>query len=88
MARASLEELDRQLAEARMLVEVGGRYAHYKHPELHYIVKEIGIREDTEEVSVVYEAQYGNNIPFIRALSSWLQTVEVEGKTIPRFSKV
>ncbi len=88
MAHVSLEELDRRLAEAATKVEVGGRYAHYKHPELHYIVKQLAILEATEEVGVIYEAQYENNISFVRPLSSWLTEVELEGNKVPRFSKV
>ncbi len=87
MAHVSLEELAQRLAEVSGKVEVGARYVHYKDPTKEYVVKSLAILEATEEVAVVYEAQYDTRISFVRPLSSWCATVEVEGKSVPRFSK-
>jgi hypothetical protein len=81
-------ELVRILQEAGAYIEIGTSYAHYKHPEFTYIVTGLVIWEATDEVAVLYEAQYGERIKFARALNIWLETVEWEGKTVPRFTKV
>lgn len=88
MAHVSQEELARRLREAAARVAVGARYTHYKDFDREYVVRSFGILEATEEVAVVYEAQYGEKISFVRPLSSWLAIVEWEGKTVPRFKKV
>ena len=81
-----MEELARELEAAREHVLVGGRYTHYKHPDRPYRVASLGILEASEEVAVVYEAEYGERIAFVRPLASWLETVEHEGLRVPRFS--
>lgn len=82
------EELRHELDAAHALVEVGGRYTHFKNPEHEYIVCALAILEATEEVAVVYEAQYGESIPFIRPLSSFTASVEHQGASVLRFQKV
>jgi hypothetical protein len=81
-------EIVAMLQAAAAQVEVGAYYAHYKHPELTYRIKDLVIWEATDEVAVIYEAQYGERITFARALSVWLETVEWEGGVVPRFTKV
>ena len=76
------------LTAASRQVEVGGLYAHYKNPDKPY-VSDLVILEATDEVAVLYTPQYENTpVTFARALSNWLETVEWEGKTVPRFTKV
>lgn len=86
MAHKPETELLQELATAAEAVEVGALYSHYKHPDHPYLIKGLAILEATEEVCVLYEAQH-SGITFIRPLSSWLETVEVEGETLPRFKK-
>jgi hypothetical protein len=88
MAHISEEELQAKLAEAAKLLEIGSIYAHYKHPEQHYEVVGFGIIEATDEVGVLYKWLYGGGFTFIRPLSSFLDHVEWEGHTVPRFTKV
>lgn len=88
MAHTSLETLAQHLKDAHERVTVGARYAHYKHPEQHYLVTSLAVLEATEEIAVIYEAQYGDHIPFIRPLESFLSLVDVNGVQTPRFSKV
>lgn len=88
MAHISLNELAERLAHAEEEVERGARYVHYKDPTKEYVVKSFGILEATEEVGVVYEASYDTRISFVRPLSSFCGMVEVEGKSVPRFTKV
>ncbi len=88
MAHLSSEALADRLSEAGREVEVGTRYAHYKDPSKEYLVKLLGILEATEEVAVIYEAQYGDKVSFIRPLESFCATVVVDGISTPRFAKI
>lgn len=88
MSHISQEELARQLAEAGREVSVGGRYVHYKDPTKEYVVKSFGVLEATDEVAVIYEAQYGEKVSFIRPLASFCARVLVDGVSVPRFQKV
>lgn len=88
MAHKTQDELAAILADAQQKVEVGGRYAHYKHPELAYEVIGVALMEATEEPAVIYRAEYGAQASFVRPLSSWLDTVEWQGKMVPRFTKL
>lgn len=84
----SQEYLKKQLDIAKNSIEVGGIYSHYKNPDKHYKIKDLGIIEETEEVCVIYQANYGENLIFVRPLSVWLENVEYEGNLVPRFKKV
>ena len=88
MEHLSELELRRLITEAEFLVVTGARYAHYKHPEKAYTVTGFAIREDSQEVCVVYQAEYGEQIPFIRTLESFVGSVEAGGVSIPRFSRL
>ncbi len=88
MAHKSQTELRNMLQTAATKVVVGGMYAHYKQPELTYKVAGLVIWEATDEVAVLYEAQYGERITFARALDVWLEKVAWQGETVPRFSRV
>ncbi len=72
----SSQELRKELASAAKLVKVGGRYAHFKHPDRDYQVIDLVIIEATEEVGVVYRACYGDQLTFVRPLKSWLEPVD------------
>ena len=82
----SQSQLSAKLAQAARQVTVGARYMHYK--QLNYIVVALALREEDNEPCVVYRAEYGDNVTWIRPLSSWTQEVEVGGKKVPRFTKI
>lgn len=88
MGKLSELELRHRLGEAARLVEQGARYAHYKHPDQAYLVIGFAIREDTQEACVIYQAEYGEGLPFIRTLESFVSAVEVDGASVPRFSRL
>jgi hypothetical protein len=88
MPRQSETELKQQLDAAAQAVAVGKRYAHYKHPEQAYIVRGFVILEATDEVGVIYEAQYGEHISFVRTLNSWQDQVSVDGVLQSRFKRL
>jgi len=85
-----LSKLAEDIAAAGKLVETGALYAHYRHPQLPYRVTGFTILEASDEVAVLYMAQEPGSLPvlFARPLSSWLEAVEHDGKTILRFRKL
>ena len=82
------KELQRELDEASKLVTVGATYQHYKGEHMLYTVTGLGFLEATDEVCVIYQGQYNAGHTFIRPLTVWLETVEWNGQTVPRFKKV
>ncbi|MBZ5712413.1 DUF1653 domain-containing protein [Nannocystis pusilla] len=63
-----------------------GIYRHYKGPE--YRVFGVARHSETEEQVVVYQALYGEYGLWIRPLSMFVESVEVDGETVPRFALV
>jgi hypothetical protein len=88
MSHRTLTELQNELTQARAHVVVAGQYFHYKHPEVVYIVNGLSILEATDEVAVRYSMVDDLTVEFVRPLSSWLETVEWQGVTLPRFTPI
>ncbi|MEV4423106.1 DUF1653 domain-containing protein [Patulibacter sp. NPDC049589] len=65
---------------------VPGRYRHYKGPE--YEVLSEARHSETEEVLVVYRALYGERGLWVRPKAMFVETVVVDGVTVPRFARV
>jgi ribosomal protein S18 acetylase RimI-like enzyme len=68
-----------------------GRYQHYKGGS--YTVLGIAHHSETHEELVVYRAEYdserfGNRALWVRPKTMFLETVEIEGKQVPRFAFV
>lgn len=82
-AESDLTEL---LEQAKSKVIIGARYRHYKGLLYHVIY--VGLREEDLESCVVYQAEYGDEIVWIRPVSSWLEEVNVDGAVVPRFMQV
>ena len=61
-----------------------GIYRHYKGKE--YELLYIANHSETLEKMVVYKALYGDGQIWVRPLSMWDEKVEVEGKTVSRFT--
>ncbi|WAS91157.1 DUF1653 domain-containing protein [Nannocystis punicea] len=60
-----------------------GIYRHYKGPE--YRVFAVARHSETEEQVVFYQALYGDYGLWVRPLSMFLESVEVDGESVPRF---
>ncbi len=88
MAHRTQEELRRELTEAGALVSVGTRYTHFKDPEHEYLVTGLVIIEATEEVGVLYEAQYDERVTFVRPLNSFIEILEGPQGSTHRFVQV
>jgi len=80
-------EFAKELKDAKSKVEIGAKYCHYKNKD-NYLVLAIGFLEANDEPCVIYQAQYGENIIFVRALSVWLEDVEFNNEIVPRFVKI
>lgn len=81
-------ELARAIEAAKSKVTVGAEYLHYKNKDKVYEVVGLGFLEANDELCVIYQAQYGEKLTFLRPLNSWLEHVEWEGKVVPRFIKI
>lgn len=60
-----------------------GRYRHYKGKD--YLVLGVARHSETEEELVVYRQDYGDQGLWVRPLAMFLETVEIDGKQVPRF---
>lgn len=81
-------ELKKEIENAEAKVTVGAEYWHYKGRDKVYKVTGLGFLEATDELCVIYQAQYGERLTFVRPLTIWLEQVQREGKTVPRFTKI
>ncbi|HXH26391.1 MAG TPA: DUF1653 domain-containing protein [Candidatus Acidoferrum sp.] len=85
-AHRSEAELLQEINAAKQKVTVGGIYAHYKGPDKLYKVLDIAYDTEAEAVCVVYQAQYGKQITYTRPLQIWLQSAELDGRLVKRFT--
>jgi hypothetical protein len=63
-----------------------GLYRHYKGPE--YRVFGVATHSETQQYMVIYQALYGEFGLWVRPLDMFCETVEVDGKTVPRFALI
>ena len=60
-----------------------GRYRHYKGKE--YSVIGVARHSETEEELVVYRKEYDDHGLWVRPKGMFLETVDVAGRSVPRF---
>ncbi len=63
-----------------------GRYRHYKGRE--YLVIGIARHSETLGALVVYQALYGERGLWVRPAAMFVETVEVGGRSFPRFARI
>ncbi|WP_028451807.1 DUF1653 domain-containing protein [Chitinilyticum aquatile] len=63
-----------------------GRYRHYKGNE--YEVIDLARHSETLEWLVVYRPLYGEGALWVRPYAMFLETVTVDGQSVPRFSRI
>lgn len=63
-----------------------GRYRHFKGRD--YEVLHIARHSETLQPMVVYRALYGEGGVWVRPAEMWLESVEREGKTCRRFTRI
>lgn len=88
MDHKARETILTEIANAEEQITVGATYAHYKNPDHTCTVEGFGLYEATDELCVVYKANYPPHLTFFRAVSVWLELVEWNGKEVPRFRKL
>jgi len=67
-------------------LEAGAIYRHYKG--LDYKIIGVARHSETLEELVVYQALYGTFDFWVRPVFMFLETVEINGASFPRFEKV
>ena len=91
MAHTEREVLLKKLDEAKNQVEVGAKYQHTKSGG-EYVVIDLVIREDNEEIRVIYrELSHGPPITWDRSFNGqdgWVVPTEIDGKPVTRFTKI
>ena len=63
-----------------------GRYRHFKGGE--YEVLGAARHSETHEQLVVYRPLYGDGGLWVRPVAMFLETVEHDGRTVPRFARI
>jgi len=63
-----------------------GRYRHYKGNE--YTVLGVARHSETLEELVVYRQEYGERGLWVRPAVMFAETVEINGRNVPRFEKM
>ena len=71
------------MSQQNQAIVAQGIYRHYKGNL--YQVLHTARHSETEETLVVYRCLYGEYGVWVRPLSMFSETVEVEGKQVPRF---
>ena len=69
--------------EIKRTIKPGSKYRHFKGKE--YLVLYLAKHSETLEDMVVYQPLYGERGIWVRPLSMFLESVEVEGKLVERF---
>lgn len=80
--------MTKEVESAKTRVTVGAKYRHYKSADKIYEVTGLGFLEANDELCVIYQAQYGERLTFLRPLASWVELVEWEGVLASRFIKI
>ena len=75
----------RRALEEYMMIEPG-RYRHYKGHD--YEVIGVARHSETQEPFVVYRALYGERGLWIRPAAMFLETINVDGRLVPRFHRL
>lgn len=65
---------------------IGAIYEHYKQKR--YKIIAVARHSETLEELVVYQALYGEGGIWVRPVAMFLETVLVEGKSLPRFRRI
>ena len=65
---------------------IPGCYRHYKGA--YYQVYDVAKHSETEQELVVYRCLYGDRSLWVRPMDMFIETVEIDGKIVPRFSYV
>ncbi len=82
------EQIVSDIEFASKQIEVGVRYSHYKDPSKVYLVIGFGTLEATDELCVLYQAEYSPGLTFIRPVNQWSEYVQWQDNLVSRFTKI
>lgn len=89
MGHISEDTLLARLEKARHMIDFDTHYFHWKSPDKFYIIKDLALLEADEEPGVVYRAQYGRRLTWVRAISDFFSEQEKEdGKKTVKFKPI
>ncbi len=80
----------------RSTTNIKGRYRHSKSGKLYKVI-DVALHTETGEMMVAYRAlyehdelagKYGKHPLFVRPYDMFFETVEIDGKVVPRFEKL
>jgi len=74
------------LSEAAKSLEKDGIYEHYKG--MRYQLLAVGRHSETLEEVVIYQALYGEGDIWVRPLEMFIENIDKDGETLPRFKRV
>ena len=88
MGHKNTQELLSELEKLKQRIDVGDRFYHFKHPESFYRVVAVGFIENNEEPCIVYQAEYGDKITWVRTEEEFFSKAKLEnGTEVDRFTK-
>ena len=91
MPQSDRQILLTKLEQAKTQIEIGVKYQHTK-TKGEYLVLNLVIQEDTEEIRVIYqEINHQPAIIWSRSFDGpdgWIIPTEINGKLVPRFTKI
>lgn len=91
MPQSDRQILLTKLQQAKNQIEIGTKYQHTK-TKGEYLVLNLVIQEDTEEIRVIYqEINHQPAIIWSRSFDGpdgWIIPTEINGKMVPRFTKI
>ena len=89
MSHRKTSDLADKITLAKKKIKLSSKYFHYKHKDRYYNIVQIGFIENTEEVCVVYEAEFGDKLVWVRTITDFLSKVKLDdGNEVDRFTKV
>ena len=88
MGHVSKDRLKKSLQNVTARIPVGSRWYHYRAPQDTYKILDIVFIESTEQVGVLYQAEYGERFKWVRDANDFLAEVDVDGQSLPRFVRV
>ena len=80
------KELELLLAEAGETVPAGSVWRHFKGGDFRVVC--IVFDSETLQLEVVHESIDHPGVTFTRSMTNWLESVNFEGYTLPRFEHI
>lgn len=80
--------LSKELNNLKLRIDEGDECYHYKHPDQLYQIVGVGFIERNGQPCVVYQAEYGDQLTWVRTDEEFFAKVDLDGTQVDRFTKV